>query len=132
PSPLCPRPISALFPDATARWRALPCADLTRPGGPGGGFRQSGANGIFTLIRNNRINQKNGPAAGETRVKRVMTMTSGSDNALNGQLLLIDSDGDSARRMGRALSEKLLVAPRVAIAENGRLAAEKLRQARFD
>ncbi|OAM76487.1 sigma-54-dependent transcriptional regulator [Devosia elaeis] len=59
-------------------------------------------------------------------------MTSGSDNALNGQLLLIDSDGDSARRMGRALSEKLLVAPRVAIAENGRLAAEKLRQARFD
>ena len=61
-----------------------------------------------------------------------MTMTSGSENALNGQLLLIDSDGDCARRMGRALGEKLLVAPRVSIVDNGRMAAERLRQTRFD
>ncbi|WIY53417.1 sigma-54 dependent transcriptional regulator [Devosia sp. YIM 151766] len=61
-----------------------------------------------------------------------MTVTSGSDNALSGQLLLIDSDADSARSLGGALSAALLVAPQVCFAGNGRMAAEQLRQARFD
>lgn len=61
-----------------------------------------------------------------------MTMTTGSDTALSGQLLLIDSDRDCARRTGAALADALLVAPRVTIAENGRLAAERLRQTRYD
>ncbi|ODT83534.1 MAG: sigma-54-dependent Fis family transcriptional regulator [Pelagibacterium sp. SCN 64-44] len=59
-------------------------------------------------------------------------MTSGSDNALSGQLLLIDSDIEGARAMGETLREALLVAPKVSVADNGRVAAEKLRQARFD
>ncbi len=61
-----------------------------------------------------------------------MTMTSGSDNALSGQLLLIDNDGDGARFLGDALSEALLVAPKVCVAESGRAAIELLRQNRFD
>ncbi len=61
-----------------------------------------------------------------------MTMTSGSENALSGQLLLIDNDGDGARFLGDALSDALLVAPKVSVAENGRAAIELLRQNRFD
>ncbi len=61
-----------------------------------------------------------------------MTMTSGSDNALSGQLLLIDNDGDGARLLGDALSDALLVVPKVSVAENGRAAIELLRQTRFD
>jgi two-component system repressor protein LuxO len=61
-----------------------------------------------------------------------MTIVSGSDNALSGQLLLIDNDSAGARLMGDALSEALLVAPQVCIAENGRGAADMLRQSRFD
>ena len=48
-------------------------------------------------------------------------MTAGSETALSGQLLLIDSDADCARRVGETLSEALLVSPEVSIAESGRL-----------
>ncbi|WP_235935634.1 sigma-54-dependent transcriptional regulator [Devosia aurantiaca] len=61
-----------------------------------------------------------------------MTMTAGSETALSGQLLLIDSDADCARRVGETLSEALLVSPEVTIAESGRGGIEKLRQTRFD
>ncbi|ODT65944.1 MAG: sigma-54-dependent Fis family transcriptional regulator [Pelagibacterium sp. SCN 63-23] len=44
----------------------------------------------------------------------------------------MDSDAASARRTGAALSEALLVAPEVCVAETGRAASEKLRQMRFD
>jgi len=61
-----------------------------------------------------------------------MTMTTASDFALSGRLLLIDRDGEQARRTGAALSAALLTAPEVLVAESGRLAAERLRQCRFD
>jgi two-component system repressor protein LuxO len=61
-----------------------------------------------------------------------MTMTCASDNALSGQLLLIDRDADWASRMGAALCGALLVTPALSVADSGRAAADLLRQARFD
>ncbi|SMQ59186.1 two-component system, repressor protein LuxO [Devosia lucknowensis] len=61
-----------------------------------------------------------------------MTMTSGSDNALCGQLLLIDADAACARQTGSTLREALLVAPRVTHSAGGRAAADLLRKTRFD
>lgn len=61
-----------------------------------------------------------------------MTTTTGSDNALSGRLLLIDSDSGCARRTGEALAEALLVAPRVSFADSGHDAADMLRRMRFD
>ena len=61
-----------------------------------------------------------------------MTMTSGSENALCGRLLLIDADAACARRTGTELSAALLVAPRITEANSGRAAADLLRKTRFD
>lgn len=61
-----------------------------------------------------------------------MTMMAGSDNALSGQLLLIDGDADCAKAIASTLSEALLVAPQVTIVGAGRAASERLRQTRFD
>jgi len=60
-----------------------------------------------------------------------MTMTTGSEVALSGQVLLIDRDGSSARVIGASLRESMLVTPEVTVVEAGRAAAELLRQARF-
>ncbi|MBJ3784810.1 sigma-54-dependent Fis family transcriptional regulator [Devosia sp. MSA67] len=59
-------------------------------------------------------------------------MTSGSDNALCGRLLLIDADVACARQTGKILGETLLVAPEITHAQNGRAAVELLRKTRFD
>src|SRR5690606_7527345 len=69
---------------------------------------------------------------GRSQGKLRMTMTSGSDNALCGRLLLIDADVACARQTGDALCEALLVAPRITQAESGRAAADLLRKTRFD
>jgi two-component system, repressor protein LuxO len=61
-----------------------------------------------------------------------MTMTSGSDNALCGRLLIIDADSDCAGSVGAALTAAMVVAPEVSVAQSGRHAAEMLRQTRFD
>jgi two-component system, repressor protein LuxO len=61
-----------------------------------------------------------------------MTMTSGSDNALCGRLLIIDADSDCAGSVGAALTAAMVVAPEVSVAPSGRHAAEMLRQTRFD
>lgn len=61
-----------------------------------------------------------------------MTMTSGSDNALCGRLLLIDADVACARQIGEALSETLLVAPQITQTSGGRAAADLLRNTHFD
>ncbi|MFD1252991.1 Luminescence regulatory protein LuxO [Devosia equisanguinis] len=61
-----------------------------------------------------------------------MTMTTGSEVALSGQVLLIDRDGSSARVIGASLRESMLVTPEVTVVEAGRAAAELLRQTRFD
>ena len=56
-----------------------------------------------------------------------MMMTSGSDNALCGRLLLIDADVACARQTGEGLAEALLVAPRVTQVATGRSAVDMLR-----
>jgi len=61
-----------------------------------------------------------------------MAMSTGSDVALCGQLLLIDRDGASARQTGAALSSALLSAPDVIVAGNGHMALDLLRRDRFD
>src|SRR5690606_8482701 len=61
-----------------------------------------------------------------------MAMTTASEVALSGQLLLIDRNGEGARQTGAALSEALLAAPRIVVVETGRAAADTLRQSRFD
>ncbi|WP_240549635.1 sigma-54-dependent transcriptional regulator [Devosia salina] len=61
-----------------------------------------------------------------------MMMTSGSDNALCGRLLLIDADVACARQTGEGLAGALLVAPRVTQVATGRSAVDMLRKTRFD
>ena len=61
-----------------------------------------------------------------------MTMTSGSDNALCGRLLLIDADVACAGRTGETLRESLLVAPQITHSGSGRAALDLLRKTRFD
>ncbi len=61
-----------------------------------------------------------------------MTMTSASDTALCGRLLLIDADVACSRQTGEALCEALLVAPEITHASGGRNGADLLRKTRFD
>jgi two-component system repressor protein LuxO len=61
-----------------------------------------------------------------------MTMKTGGDIALSGQVLLIDGDGARADQTGSALREALLVCTDVCVARSGREAADCLRQTRVD
>lgn len=61
-----------------------------------------------------------------------MTMMTGGEIALSGQVLLIDGDSARAEQTGATLREALLVCTDVCVARSGREAADCLRQTRVD